>query len=169
MFGKPKVLKIGDQCYELYPLKLDDFAELQAWINSQYRSPLDIVREDFAKAPDYWNMTRQEFALRTAIEKATAGAPRIGSPAADALLLTHDGQAVQLYLSIRKGKPEFTLDDARKLVVDNAAGMHTEILSATNADMVMHDPKGPRPTGSERGNSTSRPSRKATRASKSGR
>ena len=160
LFATPIKLRVGDREFSMHPLRFQELATLQSWVDSQYRNPLEVAREDFKRDPDYWNMTRQEFMLKEAHKRAIEGPPKIGTPSADTLLLTPEGNAQALFLSVSRGDHSFTIDDARSIVTAINSGDQSEILSATTADMAMHDPKASRATGKGRGSSTSRSGRK---------
>lgn len=138
--GRPTPLAVGADTYDVYPLTLADWGDLQAWVETQLPDPFAIAREQMTSGA--WSQKQQEFLLRVAAEIASKPKPRLGSPEADAIVNTPAGQAEILYLSIRRGRPGFSRADATDLY---ARMMDADLLAAsiaTTAGMVVGDPKG---------------------------
>jgi hypothetical protein len=160
--GQPRPLKVrvaGEpRTYEVYPLTLDDLGRLQAWVDAQFPDPFAAVQA----AIDRGNYTvpQQHFLLRTAAELATSRRRLIGTAEADALLVSIDGVKEILKLAIRKGRPEFSDDEARELFLHMGMADLEALFGATGVEMVLHDPKGGPTTSGATGSSTSRPRRR---------
>ena len=94
-----------------------------------------------------YTAAQQQFLYKIALEQATQGKHPIGTPEADAKLLSLAGLQEQLFLSIRKGNPAFTREDAARIYRRLSPGDFARIFRATNVDMVVSDPKAPTPDG----------------------
>lgn len=145
--GKPKRLKLGGQVHDVYPLTIADFGQVQSWIDAQLPDPFEAVNEalekgrlvDGHRVP--YTVTQQQFLYRTALEQKTKGRKLLGTPEADAMVQSMEGTKYLLVLSIRKGKPEFSDADAEALWASMTLGDVAQVYQATNADLVMSDPK----------------------------
>ena len=164
--GQPKTVKLGDKEYKLFPLALEDFGALQSWINAQFPDPLMVAAD--AIASGRFNVTQQQFLLKNAQEQALRPKHLIGTPEATELLMSLDGTKQILALSIRKGDPEFTDEQANEFFKALTPEEILKVASATNVDMVVSDPKVSselEPTlTSSRGNSMSRRQRRAQKS-----
>jgi hypothetical protein len=114
LLNKPTPLRAGDREYLAHRLTFEDQADLQQWIDTQQKDPFEIVQQQIARG----NITveQQKFLMRTALDLATRSRVLLGTYEADALLNTVKGKAEVLYLSIRKGDPEFTREQAEALL-----------------------------------------------------
>jgi len=180
--GKPRVLKVGDREYRFHPLTLDDLGELQAWIDSRQPDPFAIANAQVQSGK--YTVEQGKFLLRTAMEMAVKGTPKLGTEDADLLLQSPDGIKEVLYLSVRKGDPGFSREDATELfrsVTQNDIAAVFQRSGLVDAGMVggsEPDPKAngagtPNPSPESRstgGNSTTtlRPSGTGTRKRSAG-
>lgn len=168
--AQPKTLTVKGKVYKVHPLDLGDFGCLQEWIDRQFPDPFKEVEK--AIAGGSWNWKQQEFLLKEAL--ATACQPRhlIGTPLADELLLSIEGVKQTLFLSIRKGDPEFTEKDAEELFAEMSLVDAAMVGQATNIDMVATDPKSDElsttPPSAPSGLQASRRQRRASRRSTGG-
>jgi hypothetical protein len=137
--GQPAKLTAGDESHELYPLNGDRLAKLQKWVDEQFPNPFDVVAEEVERRT--YNTAQHQFLLKTAIELQARGRKLIGTPEADALLMSSAGFTELLFVCIQPGEPEFTRDDARRFYHALNATRLAQVVSATNADMVVSDPK----------------------------
>jgi hypothetical protein len=168
--ARPRPMVVGGVTYMIHPLTLSDYGDLQAWVDRQYPDPLEIVSRAIEKGS--YNITQQQFMIRTAIEQATRARNLIGTPEVDELLLSMEGYKAILVLSIKKGDPNFTEADAEKLFKSMTSADVAGMLAATTLDMVISDPKQPpldvKPPVKPNGSTTSRRHRRAEKASTGG-
>jgi hypothetical protein len=139
---QPRPLKVAglDETYLLHPLTIDDVGRLQGWIDAQFPDPFAVAQ----RAIDRGNYTvlQQQYLLKLAMESATQPGHPIGTPEADHLLQSMEGFKELLKLSIRKGKPEFSDEDAQRLFMHCGLADLQAVYAATEVEIVMGDPKG---------------------------
>ncbi len=138
-------LRVGGEAYPVHPLTLADLGELQAWVDSQYRDPVEIVREQLAGRK--FSAAQEQFLLKTALEIACRPRALIGTPEADALIRSAAGQKRMLFLAIRKGRPEFGEADADALFAALTPAELLAVMVETGAEAVSADPKSPTSDG----------------------
>jgi len=163
--AQPQTLAVDGKEYKVYPLTFADLGELQTWVDSQFPDPFAVVSK--AMKSGEFNYAQQQYMLSQAIEKATRPKHLLGTPEADELLMSIEGCKKTLVLSIRRGDPTFTEDDADRLFAKMTEADIAKLNIAMNLDMVTNDPKElpltvmppPRPNGS----ATSRKQRRASR------
>lgn len=147
---RPTPLTVGDTTYQLYDLSWHDLATLQAWVDSKYRDPRELVTEHLLGIGARLPIEVQKFMVREAIEMARRPKPLLGMAEASAQLLSVEGLQQIVLLSIRKGDPTFSDADAealfRKLTFDHAAEVveRTGILSIKDRGEA-DGPKAPAP------------------------
>jgi hypothetical protein len=142
----PRALRIGGEEHRLSPLTVDDFGELQAWVDSQFPDPFEVANAVIARG-DY-TVPQQQFFYRLAMEQSTRGKRLIGSsPEADDMVRSLEGTIQLLWISVRKAEPGFTPDDAVRLRKKMSFGDIARVFQVTNADMVLSDPKASPPAG----------------------
>jgi hypothetical protein len=156
--GQPRPLSVGGQTYQLYPLTLEDLGQLQGWVDSHFPDPFATVQAAIANGN--FNVTQQQFLLKLAVDASVRPRNLIGTPAADQLLQSVEGIKRLLVLSIRKGRPDFSDDDAAQLCQQLGLGDVQAAFAVTGVSAVMADPKEPRTTPRPSGSSTSRRRRK---------
>lgn len=137
--AQPQPIVVDGETYMAHPLSMDDWGAIQAWLDAQHASPFEVVKAAIAKGG--FSIAQQQYMLDKAIEKATKPTCRIGTFEADELLTSMQGYAQILYLSIRKGRPEFTEKDAAELAMKLAAVDMAQVGQATNLNMMVSDPK----------------------------
>src|SRR5438067_1777413 len=132
--------------YQVYPLKISDYGELQAWINRQFPDPFDSAWKaiEQARARERpFNVAQEQFLLKNAAELALRPEHKIGTTEATELLMSAEGTIQYLMVSIRKGDPEFSEADAQKLY-DNMTPLDIiKAYMATQLNLVASDPKAP--------------------------
>lgn len=131
-------LVIGGETYDVYPLTIEDYGELQNWLDTQYPDPLAIAAEEMRLGR--FNHPQQQFLLRTAMELKAKARVKIGSPEASEQLQSVEGTTEALYLSIRRGRPSFTREEATALFNRLTLAELASVFAATNLNMVMPDP-----------------------------
>jgi hypothetical protein len=146
VMGRPRPLKVGGEEYLAYPLNFDDHGDVQRWLDAQVRDPLEIVRKAI-EAGDF-PAEMQKFMVRSAIEIAARSRILIGTPEADALLDSIEGKALMIHLSIRKGDPKFTYEQAMGVLRKMDEISRAQAVAAADA-MRSDDPKGRATAGSE--------------------
>lgn len=108
-----KKITAGGKTYELHPLSFEDIQQLQPWIDSNFPDPFVVVNEAIAKGN--YSVAQQRFLMEQAFEKAAGGKCLIGSPEAEALMGTLEGIKQLMVLAIRKGRPDFSDEEAKEL------------------------------------------------------
>lgn len=168
--AQPKKFKVGDKEYQLHPLTIEDLGKLQAWIDSQFPDPFDVVKNAFAKHE--YNVAQQQFMMRVALEQASRPKHLIGSPEADELLMSMEGIRQFILISIQKGDPDFTIDDLNELVAKMTSTDIAQAMNSTGLDMVVTDPKSEPlnivPPKKPNGSAMSRRQRRAAKQSTGG-
>ena len=137
--AKGRLLTIDGQSYRLLPLSLADQGDLQTWLNAQHPDPLEYIRGRM----EGFSTEQQKFMIRAAIETASRNQVLLGTPEANALLQSSAGFKEIIYLSIRKGDPNFTREKAAELFATMSAA---DVMTAfSTADIVGSetDPKAP--------------------------
>ena len=152
--GQPRPLSVAGQTYQLFPLTLDDLGQLQSWVDSHFPDPYQQAAN--ALATGRFNVAQQQYLLKIAAELSVRPRHLIGTPQADELLQSVEGIKRLLVLSIRKGRPEFSDDDAAQLYHDLGLGDVQAAFAATGVEAVMGDPKDERKTPRPNGSTTSR-------------
>jgi hypothetical protein len=152
--GAPKVLRVGGRDYAFHPFAFEDFGYLQEWIDRQFDDPVDLatvaidrgrlVVRDGKRVREPFPVAQQQAMLRTAQELQTRGRHLLGTPEADEKAQSLEGVKEVVYLSVRKGDPAFTREDADRLYKLMGPGDIARVFQATDVDMaVSGDPKGP--------------------------
>lgn len=135
--GQPIPLTIGEKTYQIYPLTLAELGKLQAWVDAQYRDPVEIAEEHMEGR----SMAQQKFLMSIALEQAAKPKPRIGSDEAGELLRSIRGTMEIIYLGIQKGDPDFTHEQAMAVLGDLTEMQLLKMFSATEVEKVIGDPK----------------------------
>ena len=168
--AKPKPLTVGGRTHLIHPLTVDDLGSLQSWVDTQFPDPFDVASNAIERGRPGPEGTRtpyttaqQKHLYEVALERATRGTPKLGTPEADALLQSAAGVRELLFVAIRKGDPGFTRAAAEALFREMGVGDVARVFRQTNAaDVATSDPKAaasspdgetptprarPRPTG----------------------
>jgi hypothetical protein len=151
--AQPRKLTVAGQSYDLHPLTLDDLGQLQAWIDGQFPDPFEVIRDAIAR--NNYTVAQQQYLFGQAMEMATRPRRLIGTPEADRLLQSLDGTKKLLTLSIRKGRPEFTDGEAEDLYKAMDLVSLQAAFVATEATLVMGDPKAAKKPRRSTGSSAS--------------
>lgn len=136
--GQPRLMTIDGERYEIHPLNLGDFGQLQAWVDAQAVDPFDIANEEIDKRK--YPVAQQKYLLEIAMNLRSRGTPQLGTPEADAKLYSHQGLKQILWHSVRKGRPDFTLAQAEALFNRLTVGDLTRMIQDTNVNMVADAP-----------------------------
>lgn len=137
--GGPRAwLVIDGERYGVHELTLGELGELQSWVNSQYADPLAYVTEHIGTG---LTPAQEQHLLRSAIELATKPRALLGTPEADALVRGTEGSKVMLWLAIRKGRPGFTLDQARAVLDRLTPAQLQQAFEASSVEAVLGAPK----------------------------
>jgi hypothetical protein len=137
--AQPSPVVIDGETYVVHPLSMDDWGALQAWLDEQHANPFEVVKA--AIAGGGFTVVQQQYMLDKALERAMKPRCKIGSLEADELLTSMEGYAQVLYLSVRKGRPDFTKADALELAAKLAAVDMTQVGHASTMNMMVSDPK----------------------------
>jgi len=141
--GSPRTVTLGGEPYQVFPLTLADLGELQAWLDTQLPDPLAVVKRhiDSGGVP----MEQAKFLYAEALKEASKTRIHLSSPDALVYLNGANGVIEMLYLSIRKGRPDWTRDQARKVFEALTPADIQRIQNITELDQVVpnsedHDP-----------------------------
>lgn len=156
----PRTVLLGGEPHQVTPLSIADLGVLQAWVDAQFPNPFDIANTEIERGrvtigPDGkpasvpYSVAQQQFLLETAARLREKGQRLIGGEEATAKLQTVEGTKQLLLISLRKTRPEFTLDDADALFKRMTLAEVSQLVILTNLDMVLSDPKAPTPSGAE--------------------
>jgi hypothetical protein len=142
--GLPKSLTFDGRTYKVHPLTLADFGELQDWVDAQHPDPVAVAKQNLDDFP----IPIQKHLLDRALELATRPKPRIGSPEADAILVTPAGLVEVLRVCIAKGDPTFTRARAAEVFGRLSMAEFGQVINASGLDLVVTaDPKAPAADG----------------------
>jgi hypothetical protein len=150
--------------YLVYPLTVDEFAEFQGWIDAQFPDPFAVASQALAKGD--FTVPQQQHILNRAMDLASQPKHPIGTPEADRLLLSFEGSLQMLWKAIRKGRPEFTAEEAKEVRLWMTMVDLQALNTYTGAALLMSDPKKSKTTSAGTGSSTSR--RRSGKGSTSG-
>ena len=152
MTATPLSLSIGGEAYPMAPLTWSDWGRMQAWVDSQFPDPFEIVKAEIASG-DY-TVAQQQFLLRAALEQKAKGRRLIGTPDADERIRSLEGTIELLYWSIVKADPTFTREKAEAMGRTLTMGDIVRIHVLTQADQVLSDPKAETGTTTPDGTAT---------------
>lgn len=114
VMNRGKIQRFGDEEVVMYPLDFDDHGDIQAWLDGQVKNPMDLIRNELARGG--LPMAVQQYMVKSAIEVWARTRILVGTVEAEEHLNTINGKAFQLYLSVKKGNPDFTLEMAMNLL-----------------------------------------------------
>jgi hypothetical protein len=146
VMGRPKDLEVGPDTYKLYPLDFDDHGDIQIWLDDQIRNPMDLVRKEITRGG--LPMEVQRYMVEAALKVWARSKILVGTPEADELLNTIRGRAQLMYLSVRKGNPRFTFDDAMGVLRRMDEMARAEAMRAADVLRADRDPKAGPTNGS---------------------
>jgi hypothetical protein len=159
LHGEPwrlKVPSLGRE-YLLHPLTIEDLSALEVWVNEQFPDPFAVVTAAIERGN--YTMPQQQYLLKEAIQAATRPAHPLASPEAQQVLLSMAGIKRFFMLSIRKGDPTFSDEDAKELWLHIRDADLQAAFATTGLASVLADPKAGSGMSSENGTSTSRRTR----------
>lgn len=159
--AQPRPMTVDGETYMVHPLDMNGWGAIQAWLDAQRPDPFEVVKAAIAKGG--WSFAQEQYMIQQAIEKSMETKPLLGSVEADALLLSIPGYTQILYQSIRKGRPEFTEQDAADLAAKLTAADFANVNLSTNLDLMASDPKAEAPTTKTSGSAQSRRRKRAKR------
>lgn len=139
--GSPRTLRIAGGEYRIYPLTPEDFGKLQDWVDRQFPDPYALAADAINSGK--FTIAQQQYILKTAMEQAARGSHPIGTPEADEKLYGMNGVMELLFVAISKGDPSFDRAKAEELARTMNFAEVAQVFSATNADLVISDPKAP--------------------------
>jgi hypothetical protein len=105
---------IDGRQYLLFPLTLGDFGQLQAWCDARQPSPYASVSRQLGNG--LFNRAQEQELLKSAIKLDTAPKPQLGSAECDELVCSLQGMAKLIQISIAKGDPRFTEEEALEVL-----------------------------------------------------
>jgi len=147
--AQPRPMTVDGETYMVYPLDMDGWGAIQAWLDAQRPDPFDVVKKAIEKGG--FTLQQQQYMISQALDKAMETKPLLGSVEADALLMSIPGYTQVLYQSIRKGRPDFTEADASELASKLTATDFANVNMSTNLDLMASDPKAESPTTEKSG------------------
>jgi hypothetical protein len=163
--AQPQPLTVDGETYWIHPLDVNDLGALQAWIDRQHADPFDVVKAVIDKGG--FTVTMQQYMIAEALRESIKPKARLGSAEADELLLSMEGSRQVLYLSIRKGRPDFTEAAAAELAAKLTTTDVAKLNHLSTLDMVASDPKGEplniKPPSKSSGSAASRRQRRAAK------
>ena len=112
--GAARPVIILGEPYAIYPLTIGDLGEMQGWLDSQLPDPLAIAQAHIAKGGV--PMEQAKYLLGEALREASRTRVFLSSVEARPYLNSPAGILQLLWRAIRKGRPGWTVDDARQLV-----------------------------------------------------
>lgn len=136
---QPKPFTHGGKVYQMHPLEIDDFGRLQAWVDSQRPDPFAEVAKQIGIGR--FTVAQEKHLIEAAVKVSIEPKPKIGTPEADAILVSLAGVKQFFYLSVRKGDPDFTEAEAAEVVDQLNAAELNQVLTLTTVDKVASDPK----------------------------
>ena len=145
--AQPRRIVIAGQSYDLHPLTVGDFGQIQKWLDDQRPDPFDTINAQIEKGrltsegrvP--YTMAQQKALYQIAVDQTEKGRVLLGTPEAGALLNSAAGTKELLRLSIAKGRPDFTAAEAEALCNVMTAVDVQRVLAAVNAEEMAPDPK----------------------------
>jgi len=105
----PSTLEMGGKVYTVSPLQDRDYGEFERWVQDRY---LDVATRNVDKIP---SENREAF-LQHAYD--TAAEITIHSDRALSLMVTVEGSAFLLWLSVRRDHPEATYEEVLRFATD---------------------------------------------------
>jgi hypothetical protein len=136
--ASPRSIPIGGEVFQVHPLTLADHGKLQAWLETQLPDPLGMVQAYIDRAKP--SMEVQKFLLREAVHEASRTRVFLNSPEAIPYLNSPDGIIELLWISIVKGRPEFTREQARDVFGSMTSADVLKLQGTTEIDQVMAEP-----------------------------
>jgi hypothetical protein len=136
--------------YKIYPLDWNDHGELQRWLDSHIRNPMDLVRSEIARGGLPTEIMK--YMVESGLKVWSNSRIILGSIEAKQLLESNEGWVFQFYLSVKKGDRDFTFEKAREVArkIDETAReiARQKVLEAANAMGTDARPKVHTPNGS---------------------
>lgn len=126
--GGDGAVTIGGTQYRLAPLRLVDYATIERHLLANRRDPLALVLANLAGLEE----PLQRRLLELAYDDARRGA-RISHAELLEWLDTHAGKIYQLWLALRRAKPELTLTDVERMLGEASAAEEAELRPALEA------------------------------------
>lgn len=140
----PQDIVIEGVTYKFAPLTIGDSNELLGWVIAQIPDRMAVAKKAAEGLPEIVALQIVQAAIDDVCERPV----RLGSPVAQALLLTPAGFVEQLYLGGRKHQPQMTRDDwaelLGKVMQRDEAEMKERL--AEKKGGALADPKGPSST-----------------------
>jgi hypothetical protein len=133
--GSARTVVLAGESYQVYPLTLADLGELQAWLDTQLPDPLALVRRhiDAANVP----MEQAKFLYAEALREASKTRIHLSSPEALPYINGANGVIELLFLAIRKGRPNWSRDQARTVFESLTPADIQRLQSLTELDQVV--------------------------------
>lgn len=148
--ARPGELVAGDEAHPMAPLTLDDWGELQAWVDRQFPDPFDAVdafltRRAAAGRPV--PPAQQQHLLTAAVEASGRPKRLVGTPEADEVLRSAEGMIETIFLGVRRAEPGFTRAAARAFYAKLSVVQLHKALMLAHADLILSAPPDPFATG----------------------
>lgn len=108
----PRRMKLAGIEFTIAPLELREWGELQAWFKDNVTSPLQAVAPGLDLLPE----PERKAAMSAALVKQLRWPPRVATEEwLDSISNTTGGDAMFLWVVLRKHHPEITLEQANRL------------------------------------------------------
>ncbi len=136
--GKPEwVFPILGKDYRFGEFRIEDLAELQAWIRKNVPHPLASIKDSLVGLP----AEDRHYVLDRARAEAKSWPPQIGTPAGSlAMIGTIEGQIETLYRGLLIHQPETTPASAKKLYHALLRAKEEELISKIFAILFGNEP-----------------------------
>jgi hypothetical protein len=128
----------------IHPLSFEDIGKLQEWLDRQFPDPIQQAQESIERAVERgkpFTVAQEQFLYKSAQELAAKAKVKVGMLEATQLLLSAEGSIQIILLSIKKGDPNFTDDDAKKLFRSLDPATLIRVQRASQANLIVDDPK----------------------------
>lgn len=148
--AQPRPIEVGGVVYLFHPIRIEDLGSMQAWCDARRPSPFKVVSGQLGNG--LFTPAQERELLQCAVREAARPTPRIGASAeCDELLMSLEGLAKILHLSVGRGNPGFTEAQAEALLRSMDAGQLAEMNSVLDTGLILRggdDPKAPTGGGS---------------------
>ncbi len=130
--------------YWIHPLTFEDIGKLQEWLDRQFPDPIQQAQEAIERAAERgkpFTVAQEQFLYKSAQELAAKAKVKVGMLEATQLLLSAEGNTQIIFLSIKKGDPNFKDEDAKKLFHSLDPATLIRVQRASQANLIVDDPK----------------------------
>lgn len=105
-----RTISLGGRTFTVWPGRLIEIAQIQAWIDIQWGSPLDDLVSSGVLELDE-NDSRRIEQVSKAKDRASIGPPLFDEPEGSAMLATAEGVVAFVSIALRRGNPDLSVAD----------------------------------------------------------